>query len=63
LQDPHLRERGVFQQVPDPAGGFEGVNPPWKMTGSASHLRGAPPGVGEHAAAVLRDWLAAGGER
>jgi crotonobetainyl-CoA:carnitine CoA-transferase CaiB-like acyl-CoA transferase len=63
LQDPHLRERGVFQQVPDSAGGFEGVNPPWKMTGSPSHLRGAPPGVGEHAAAVLRDWLAAGGER
>jgi crotonobetainyl-CoA:carnitine CoA-transferase CaiB-like acyl-CoA transferase len=63
LQDPHLRERGVFHPVPDPAGGFEGVNPPWKMTGSLSHLRGAPPGVGEHAAAVLRDWLGAGGER
>jgi crotonobetainyl-CoA:carnitine CoA-transferase CaiB-like acyl-CoA transferase len=61
LQDAHLRERGVFQRVQDAAGAFQGVNPPWKMSGTASHLRGAVPGVGEHGDPVLRDWLGDGG--
>jgi CoA:oxalate CoA-transferase len=60
LQDPHLRQRGLFQQVHDLAGGFQGVNPPWKMTGTAACLRAAVPGVGEHGEQVLRDWLGEG---
>lgn len=59
LQDAHLRERGLFQQVSDAAGRFQGVNPPWKMTGSAVRLRDTVPAVGEHREPVLRDWLGA----
>lgn len=60
LQDAHLRQRGLFEEVTDAAGSFRGVNPPWKMTGSAVHLRGLVPPAGAHRAAVLEDWLGAG---
>jgi CoA:oxalate CoA-transferase len=57
LSDEHLRERGVFSDVQDAAGRFIGVNPPWQMSGTATHMRGWVPGVGEHTADVLRDVL------
>ncbi len=57
LADEHLRARGLFTQVDDAAGSFTGVNPPWQMSGTPSHLRARVPGVGEHTAQVLRDTL------
>jgi CoA:oxalate CoA-transferase len=60
LDDPHLLQRGVFEHVPDAGGGFTGVNAPWKMTGTSSRLRAAPPLVGEHREQILRDWLGRG---
>ncbi len=56
--DPHLRTRGLFEPLTDAAGGFTGVNPPWRMSGTQSSLRGVVPGVGEHGRAVLDEWLA-----
>lgn len=57
LGDEHLRQRGLFCEVQDAAGGFTGVNPPWQMSGTPTHVRGWVPGIGEHSAQVLRDTL------
>ena len=57
LRDPHLIGRGLFSRISDPAGAFTGVNPPWRMSGSASELRGRVPQVGGDSDAALRDWL------
>ena len=57
LGDEHLRQRGLFSEVQDAAGSFTGVNPPWQMSGTPSHVRGWVPGVGEHTEEVLRDTL------
>jgi crotonobetainyl-CoA:carnitine CoA-transferase CaiB-like acyl-CoA transferase len=57
LNDPHLRERGIFEKVADSAGEFLGVNAPWHMSGTDSRLRAGPPAVGEHRSEVLEDWL------
>ncbi len=57
LGDEHLRHRGLFSEVQDAAGSFTGVNPPWQMSGTPSHVRGWVPGVGEHTEEVLRDTL------
>ena len=57
LHDPHLLARGAFARITDGGGEFTGVNPPWKMTGTRTDLRGAVPGLGEHTRAVLADVL------
>ncbi len=60
LRDAHLRERGLFSAVGDAAGSFTGVNAPWQMSGTQSHMRAWVPGVGEHTADVLHDVLQLG---
>ncbi len=57
LHDPELIARGLFSPVQDAAGGFTGVNPPWQLSASRSNLGPRVPGVGEHSAQVLADWL------
>jgi CoA:oxalate CoA-transferase len=57
LRDEHLQARGVFSTVHDGAGSFTGVNPPWQMSATATHLRAWVPGLGEHTADVLRETL------
>ena len=59
LADPHLVERGLFGRIHDAAGDFTGVNPPWRMSGSAAELRGRVPAIGADRDEVLREWLAA----
>ena len=58
LDDPHLAERGFFVPIEHPALGvtlpypgapFRLGDSPWRMT--------APPRLGEHDAAVRREWL------
>jgi crotonobetainyl-CoA:carnitine CoA-transferase CaiB-like acyl-CoA transferase len=62
LQDAALRERGLMAQVRDAAGAFTGISPPWRMSGTASHIGAQVPALGEHTEAVLQDWLGLGGE-
>jgi CoA:oxalate CoA-transferase len=57
LHDEHLRQRGLFSEVQDGAGSFIGVNPPWQMSATATHVRGWVPGVGEHSRDILREAL------
>ena len=60
LDDPHLAQRGLFRRITDAAGAFVGVNPPWRMSGARAELRDRVPGVGDGAAAALKDWLRVG---
>ena len=60
LADSHLIARGLFGRIHDVAGAFTGVNPPWRMSGSAAELRGRVPAVGADRDAVLKEWLSAG---
>jgi crotonobetainyl-CoA:carnitine CoA-transferase CaiB-like acyl-CoA transferase len=57
LRDPHLIGRGVFSRINDAAGTFVGVNPPWRMSGSAGEVGGRVPEVGADGEAALADWL------
>ncbi|MEO5882643.1 MAG: CoA transferase, partial [Caldimonas sp.] len=59
LADPHLLGRGLFGRINDAAGAFTGVNPPWRMSGTAAQLRGRVPAAGGDGDAVLAEWLAA----
>ena len=59
LADPHLVERGLFGRISDAAGAFTGVNPPWRMSGTAAELRGRVPAIGADCDDVLREWLSA----
>ncbi len=60
LTDPQLVQRGLFSTVHDAAGAFQGVNPPWQMSGSASALGARVPGLGEDTLAVLHERLGLG---
>ena len=57
LYDAQVQSRGLFQQVRDAAGQFRAVNAPWLMSGTASRMRSDVPSIGQHATAVLKDWL------
>ena len=59
LGDPHLAERGLFARIHDAAGGFTGVNPPWRMSAARAELRSRIPPIGADRDAVLADWIAA----
>jgi crotonobetainyl-CoA:carnitine CoA-transferase CaiB-like acyl-CoA transferase len=57
LSDPHMIQRGLFQQVCDGAGQFTGINPPWRMSGTRAELGGHVPAVGEHTQDILDNVL------
>lgn len=57
MEDPDLRDRGVFQTVSHPALGEVPI-PGWPVRMSASPARvAAPPEPGAHTDDVLREWL------
>ena len=58
LADEQAASRGLFAPVQDAAGSFTGVNAPWQLSAGGSAIGTQVPGVGEHQAGVLRDWLA-----
>ena len=60
LSNPHLLARGLFTKVSDGGGDFMGVNPPYRMSGTASELRSPVPLKGQHNEAILRDLLGIG---
>jgi CoA:oxalate CoA-transferase len=53
LDDPHLRQRGVFGTVVDGAGEFVGVNAPWKMSEADTPIGRDVPAIGAHRDEVL----------
>lgn len=62
LQDPHVRERGVFVAVPEPAGCEQGPVPGWWMHGVVPRLSATPgsirwpgPPLGRHSREVLQE--------
>ena len=57
LSDPHLIQRGLFQQVSDGAGQFTGINPPWRMSGTRAELGEHVPATGEHTEDILDNVL------
>jgi crotonobetainyl-CoA:carnitine CoA-transferase CaiB-like acyl-CoA transferase len=56
--DPQVHARGMLQQVEHPIAGTVTIaNTPVRMSRSESGIKGPPPGVGEHTAAVLAELL------
>lgn len=54
FEDPHLRERGVFQQVSHPELGNDWViAPPWRLSETPASIRSRSPLLGEHSQSVL----------
>lgn len=57
LDDPQVRHRGQVRTLDHPeSGAIRVVGPPWKLNGIETPAA-APPLLGEHTDAVLRDWL------
>ncbi|MAZ02391.1 MAG: carnitine dehydratase [Sneathiella sp.] len=54
MQDPQAEHRGSFAEVEDTEGGFRVVNPPYKMSGTGTHVRPNVPGLGQHTEEVLK---------
>ena len=61
LADPHLRERGLFEQVEHPGesglGKREYLGRGWRLSGSDVRIRGAAPDMGEANEFILHDML------
>jgi crotonobetainyl-CoA:carnitine CoA-transferase CaiB-like acyl-CoA transferase len=54
--DPHVRERGMVQEMEHPQGGrIRVVGPAVKLSETPARLRRASPGLGEHTREVLRE--------
>jgi CoA:oxalate CoA-transferase len=53
MADPQLRHRGAFGEVADAAGSFKALNPPFRMSASATSVGGRAPALGEHTREVL----------
>jgi crotonobetainyl-CoA:carnitine CoA-transferase CaiB-like acyl-CoA transferase len=55
---PLATARGMRVEVDHPRAGPIGqVGAPWKLDGTSSPIRLAPPTLGQHTSEVLRDWL------
>jgi crotonobetainyl-CoA:carnitine CoA-transferase CaiB-like acyl-CoA transferase len=58
LADPHVAARGLLREVADGAGEtVRLIGPAPKLSATPAEVRSAPPRLGEHSAAVLRDLL------
>ena len=53
MADPQLQHRGAFGEVADAAGSFKALNPPFRMSASATSVGGRAPALGEHTREVL----------
>ncbi|MFC7555142.1 CaiB/BaiF CoA transferase family protein [Pseudoroseomonas wenyumeiae] len=61
MQDPQLRHRGMWQEMPHPrAGTMPFVANPVRFSDTPVEYGRAPPQLGEHTREVLEDWLGAG---
>ncbi|WP_199707263.1 CaiB/BaiF CoA transferase family protein [Teichococcus wenyumeiae] len=61
VQDPQLRHRGMWQEMPHPrAGTMPFVANPVRFSDTPVEYGRAPPQLGEHTREVLEDWLGAG---
>jgi CoA:oxalate CoA-transferase len=57
LRDPHLVERGTFQEVSDAAGTFLAARLPFKMSETSTDLQQTVPEIGNDTDAVLKELL------
>jgi crotonobetainyl-CoA:carnitine CoA-transferase CaiB-like acyl-CoA transferase len=57
LRDPHLVERGTFQEVSDAAGTFLAAKLPFKMSEASTDLQQTVPEIGNDTDAVLKEIL------
>ena len=55
MRDPQAIHRGSFADVEDAEGSFRVVNPPYKMSGTDTHVRSSVPGLGQHTEEVLKN--------
>jgi crotonobetainyl-CoA:carnitine CoA-transferase CaiB-like acyl-CoA transferase len=55
MQDPQVAHRQAFAEVRDAGGGFKVLNPPFRMSDSATHAGATVPTLGEHTEAILRE--------
>jgi crotonobetainyl-CoA:carnitine CoA-transferase CaiB-like acyl-CoA transferase len=53
MADPQLAHRGAFAQVSDAGGPFKALNPPFRMSASATVAGPRAPALGEHTREVL----------
>jgi crotonobetainyl-CoA:carnitine CoA-transferase CaiB-like acyl-CoA transferase len=53
MADPQLVHRGAFAQVSDAAGAFKVLNPPFRLSASATVAGPRAPALGEHTREVL----------
>jgi len=53
MADPQLQHRGALAEVADAAGSFKALNPPFRMSASATSVGGRAPALGEHTREVL----------
>jgi len=60
MADPQLAHRGAFAEVRDEGGTFKALNPPFRMSGSATRVGARAAALGEHTDAVLREVSADG---
>ena len=58
LEDPHLRERGLFYAIPSDRGPIPQVGSGWRLDGRPNGYASPPPRLGEHSEEVLSRWLA-----
>jgi len=53
-QDPHCKERNLFEEIEDPRMGKHAIlSPPWKLSGTPAVIVRPAPGLGEHTEHVL----------
>jgi crotonobetainyl-CoA:carnitine CoA-transferase CaiB-like acyl-CoA transferase len=53
MADPQLQHRGAFADVADAEGMFKALNPPFRMSASATSVGKRAPALGEHTGEVL----------
>ena len=64
LHDPHVRARGILQEVQHPIT-KTGVSlqTPWRLSATPSHIESAGPLFGEHTEGLLRELLGVGSQQ
>jgi crotonobetainyl-CoA:carnitine CoA-transferase CaiB-like acyl-CoA transferase len=63
VADPQLQHRGALQEVEDAGGTFKALNPPFRMSASATTVGARAPGLGEHTREFIASSALANAER
>jgi len=53
LADPQLQHRGALAEVEDAGGRFKALNPPFRMSASATQAGARAPALGEHTGEIM----------